>query len=69
MAKLKDKECSKIFRFCKKLFVQENKKFNGIMKFAYIKNDENGETVFFSPDNNTSERIHKALDAEFNRLI
>ena len=62
------KECWKMVKFGRKLFRQEAKKFNGILKFAFLKNDESGETVFFSPDNDTSERIHKCLELEFNKL-
>ncbi len=65
---MKTKECWKMVKSGRKLFRQEAKKYNGIMKFAFLKNDETGETVFFSPDNDTSERIHRCVGLEFNKL-
>ncbi len=62
---MKDKECHTAMRIGRKLFKQENKRFNGILKFAYVKNDKTGETVFFSPDEMTSDRIRNCLNAEF----
>ena len=66
---MKDKEYKKVLAVSKKVFLQENKRFNGIMKFSFIKNDITGETVFYSPDDETSKRIHKCLGLEFNKLL
>lgn len=63
-----DNECREVRRVGRKLFKQENKKFNGVMKFAYINDDVTGEAVFYSPDKITSDRIRKCLDAEFIQL-
>ncbi|KKM64402.1 hypothetical protein LCGC14_1501740 [marine sediment metagenome] len=65
---MKAKEYWKMIQSGRKLFRQEKKRFNGVLRFAFLKKDETGETIFYSPDNETSERIHKCLGLEFNKL-
>ncbi len=61
-------ECREAMRFGRKLFKQQKPRFNGTMKFAYVTNDGTGETVFYSPDKTTSDRISKCLNMEFGTL-
>lgn len=57
-----------IIKLCRKLFVQEEKKFCGVLKFAYLKDDETGELCIFSPDRDTSKRLRELLKKEFEHV-
>lgn len=57
-----------IIKLCRKLFVQEAEKFPGTLKFAYLKDDETGELCVFSPDRDTSKRLRKLLETEFEHV-
>ncbi len=57
-----------MFKVGRRLFKQEQKRFNGILKFAYVDNTDTGETVFFVPDKMTADRVKKVINTEFNIL-
>ena len=65
---MKTKDYRKMMAFGEKLFRQEQAKFNGDMRFAYLNDDETGEMVLYSPDEATSSRIRKCLNLEFLKL-
>lgn len=55
----------KMMKFGRKLFKQEQKKYNGHLRFAYLKDDETGETLYFIPNGFDADRVKKCLAAEF----
>ena len=65
---MKKQEYKRMMRLGRKLFAQENKRFNGVMRFAYLRDDETEEMLFFVPDGQTAERVKTALNTEFARL-
>jgi hypothetical protein len=59
------KKLEAMFITSRRVFLQEEKKYNGILKFAFVDNNETGETVFYTPDKTTADRVKKLLDVEF----
>lgn len=66
---MKTREYENAMQFGRKLFKQEQKRFNGMLKFAYVTDNDTGETLYFLPDRATADRVREYLEAEFNRMF
>jgi hypothetical protein len=52
---------NKLMKLFRELYVQEEKKFNGILNYVYLENNETGEFFAYSPNKETSKKIKTFL--------